>query len=413
MIAIDPKAYAQQYAAQFTQQGKEYVLNEASAATGLSVFDITKIASQISDGQYGQALLTADLAVISAFATPAVGAFFGAVIAGVEALWSAETPSPCTIPGCGPTFNLPECPQGISFTWAWIGTQNGEYVPTISNSYPGTGTVWWGNPAWLVPSATTPGGPGSFEDGLEQAVMAVWDQVVSAPNACAALKAAGLDGNIGYGSTGTGQSLVAAAILSVGSLVAPFVVAWNKTHTSGTIDVPCTQATCLPPAQWINGQCTVAAGQVACTGPAPQRKISYTVVDLAGVDPSNFTDPVAIAFQGLAALARIPVGATISVFVNSGPPTSSSGPGGPMGTVERPGIHDVNVDSSSVAGVASTVAIGAAAVAGAALLGTAIYARIKHKPYKQVWQGIWQHTGGRVHAPHMHMPHIKALGGRK
>jgi hypothetical protein len=52
-------------------------------------------------------------------------------------------------------------------------------------------------------------------------------------------------------------------------------------------------------------------------------------------------------------------------------------------------------DGSALKGVA----YGAAAVAAASLLGTAVYARATKKSYGSVWKGIWGKTGGRVHLP--------------
>lgn len=101
----------------------------------------------------------------------------------------------------------------------------------------------------------------------------------------------------------------------------------------------------------------------------------------------------------------VPPGAYMSFVVNNGGPIaldSAAYPRAGGGWIARGG-GGVSTPSSTT----STILVGTAAVAGAALLGTYGYARYKHQSYGSVWRQIWQKTGG-----HVRMPHILGKGKR-
>lgn len=99
-----------------------------------------------------------------------------------------------------------------------------------------------------------------------------------------------------------------------------------------------------------------------------------------------------------------------ALVVNTGPQLNFSASGGVVGGVRGwpTKVHGPS-DTSSTASTAATVAYGAAAVAGAGLLGAFLYARHKKTTTKAVLKTAWSKTGGKIHVPH----HLPKLLGRK
>ena len=100
-----------------------------------------------------------------------------------------------------------------------------------------------------------------------------------------------------------------------------------------------------------------------------------------------------------------------ALVVNTGPQLNFSASGGVVGGVRGwpTKVHGPS-DTSSTASTAATVAYGAAAVAGAGLLGAFLYARHKKTTTKAVLKTAWSKTGGKIDVPH-HLP--KLLEGNR
>jgi hypothetical protein len=368
----------------FQQQGSNYILSTASSSTGFTPGQIASIASDIQNGLYGQAAVEASVALVELEYGPVVGTAFGAIIAGIEELYANDHPAPCTVPGCESTFGLPACPQGNPFTWAAIGSQFTYVAPQGDiplYTFDWCGMTDWTNGNFLCDpppgqcyfptgsDPTRPGGPDSFEGSLQTAMMQAWDATASAPTICDLIRQSGGDGNIGFATTvapGIWRMLMANA----GAAIPAFVLAWNATHDVGVVGGPCDQANCEAHGSvWVNGQCVSGGVNVDCLAPAPQRAVSYVV---GGPGVSVSPDPLNMAFQGLAQLAKLPIGSTITVMVNGGPLNTGGfhvrggGGGGNPFPIVTPA-------PASSMGLSTKLAIGAGVAVAAGSAGLALY----------------------------------------
>jgi len=423
-------AYQQQLKAQFQQQGSDFLLQSVPPSLKQNQAQWLQFVGDIQSGNYGQAALDGEVLLITALAGTGVGLVFGAIIGAIEGIYGADHPQPCTIVGCGPTFNLPECdtfPDGRSpFTWASLASMGPAPPPPdqVNGYIPGTWLVNWGDFYWLCtppppyrmgincpygsPLPNAAGGPGSFEDGLQQALMSSWDTHATAPWLCTAMQNAGLNGQIySPGSAGNELAIWKALFAYAGQLVPPFVAAWNATHSPGTVNVPCTQQACeAAGGTWYGGgDCSVGGQYYNCQGPAPQRKVTYGPWP-GGLTASGLStgDPLNAAFYGLALAAGLPDNATVSVMVNGGPAITGAGKVKFAGNVavNSGGVRSLlpPKPKPSSSSTATKILTGTALTAVAAAIGTILYARYNHKPVKTVVKSAWSKTGGRIHVPH-------------
>ena len=271
------------------------------------------------------------------------------------------------------------------------------------------------HPGYFIYNWTDPtmkGGPGSFEQALEYAMLTAWQNQASPPNICKLITQNNANGNVN--PTAGGAQLVTAVrqylMAQAGALIPAMVAAWNASHTTGTIstEVECTQALCQQAGGiWFGGgDCGSGGVTVQCntTAPAPQRKISYTV---SGPTQSYVidNDPLQLAFDGLAALAGIPAGATISVMVNSGPSFNPNLPhlAHPVGVVFK-GASNTPTTSLAPQGAAATGMsttskwlLGLGIAAGVGALALEIYARKHHMTFGQATQHLWTETKSKFH----------------
>jgi hypothetical protein len=245
--------------------------------------------------------------------------------------------------------------------------------PDLSNPY-GTcpsSQFTWASAFGSSPSTETPGSFQEFFSNVCQAAFSAFYRCwVSDPKG---------SGNVVQGITNT-----TGAEQQFAGLLVPAVAAWNKTHV-GT------------------GSAQYTSSGAPIPGSGGNIGISYEVntygtfngVKQPGMPISG--DPLAMALNAIAVGANSS-GATIApnsilgFDVNNGPVISQQ----VLGDIGTPATEG---SSSSGSSLATSIALGVAALAGASLLGTAVYARVKHQPYKKVWGGIWQKTGGRVHIP--------------
>jgi hypothetical protein len=345
------QAYVNSIKGSYTQQGNQYILDTAQATSGVDFggVDFSAFMAALASGDAAGAASAFDTSVVGYFATmvPEAGIAWAAellIMQGIMALQTVGATSPCTIAGCEPTFGMSACDEfdsGNPFLWASIASSLVAGVPAGQPYHfsggPDAGPsnlIDWGSFDWqpqLLPGQpldpTKPGGPGSFEQALELAVMSLWDAQASPPYICNAIKAAGQNGDIMLNSSlrsGIWSMLGANA----GALVPIFLSQWNAIHTTGAIPgspVPCTQQSCQDAGGiWISsdGGCGSPGGTaVPCMSAAqsaPQRQIVYTV------GSAQYNDPLSVAFEGLAQLSNLPSGSQLVLLVNSGP---AVGPG--------------------------------------------------------------------------------------
>ena len=332
----------------YTKQGNEYLLNTAQATTGvdLSGIDFTAFIAAMQNGDAAGAMLAFDnslvayMTYVGGAATTGVGIAWAAellIMEGIMALEQVGATGPCTVSGCESTFNLSACDEfneGNPFLWASIA----ESLPAVPPAQPfhfsgnpdigPTNLLDWGSNDWQphetgVLDPTKPGGPGSFEQALELAIMRLWDTQASPPAICQSILFAGQNGDIMLNS-GLRGAIFSMLGVNAGAFIPIFVKAWNATHTTGIIstEVECTQALCQQAGgQWFgNGDCGAGGSTVYChtTAPAPQRAVTYSS-SLSG----NYEDPLSIAFGALATISQLPSGGTGVVLINSGPLISS------------------------------------------------------------------------------------------
>ena len=239
-----------------------------------------------------------------------------------------------------PTFGLGACDEfdaGNPFPWSSIADSLVAAVPPDTGyHFSGnpdmgpTNLIDWGSNDWQPHQTgtldpTKPGGPGSFEQALELAVMTLWDKLASAPTICNTIKASGQGGDILLNSNLRG-AIVNMLAANAGAFVPIFLAGWNAGHGVGTIttSVPCTQASCeAAGGVWIasDNQCGRGGVAVPCTRTtlAPQRRISHVV------GSGQFGDPLSIAFDALAQIQGIPAGKNLVMLVNSGPAGAQTG----------------------------------------------------------------------------------------
>ena len=380
---------------QLTKNGNDYLVSTAPDTYRQNAGQWNQLLSDVASGNFGAAAADGDQIAFATISVsePLVGIAIGAIVEGIEWLYSNDHPDPCTIKGCGGTFGMPECdnfPDGTSpFTWSSIASQGGA-PPPAPDAYgllPGTNLKDWSDYYWLCsgsppykigvncpygsPVPTMPGGPGSFEAGLQQAMMQQWNTHATAPWLCKAMKDAGMDGSVYFGNNGNEVAVWKMLFAYAGLLIQPFAAAWNASHD---------------------------------TGGSPQRKVTYGPYlynSVPGAGSLAYGDPLNAAFFGLWMVSGLPQGATVSVMVNGGQTLSAPKIGSVLaktGGVFRPGA------ATPTSSTSSTILTSVAVAAAAALVGTAAYARYKHKPYKTVWSDIWKKTGGRVHVPKHLLP---------
>jgi hypothetical protein len=406
----------------FTQQGDTYTLNAAQAATGadLSGIDFTAFVKALASGDAASAAQAFDTSLVTYFASvvPEAGVAWGvelAIMSGIAALEQVGATSPCTIAGCESVFGMSACDEfdsGNPFLWASIAdTLVAPALPAApfhfngSPDYGPSNLIDWGSYDWQpnqLPGQpldpTKPGGPGSFEQALELAIMALWDAQASAPNICSVIQAAGQNGDIllNAGLRGAIWNMLG---INAGAFIPIFLAQWNATHSTGTVvtTVPCTAASCRAAGgTWIasDSSCGSSGGvavQCTATSPAPQRKISYTVGS-GGVATLN--DPLSIAFEALAQLRGLPAGSTMVLPVNSGPaiavyhlPHPSTGGSGPS-----------TGGGSSSSSTGSTILLLVAALAALGAGGIALYGRSHGMSFGQTVRSGWnsiRHPRGR------------------
>ena len=396
----------------FQQTGQNFILNNelnpiADEQALLSLID------DIKSGNWSAAaeeLTSIGTTILSSAIGGPVGLAIGAFFAGIEAIefqFGGGDTKPCTVPGCEGAFNLPTCTEPNPFDWGWLGSQF-EYVPPQgSNSYFLLGPTWggaagmldWGSNDWRKTSGgtydwtspTIKGGPGSFEQALEYAMLNAWQATASSPGLCALIKAAKADGNVNP-SAGGGDLVTNVRrylMAQSGALIPAMVVAWNASHTTGTLsaEVACTQATCeAAGGTWFGpGDCGKGGQTLNCTQTtaAPQRKIAYTV----GAGVGNYVinnDPLQLAFDGLAALSGIPAGATISVLVNSGPASLPAQYHVPPVKVINPRGATPSVGGPSALAIIGGTVVVAAVAAG----GFSLWAYLTGQAQSEAWQRL-------------------------
>ncbi len=286
-------------------QAADYVFNtDVFANIAVDPIAVANIVDLIANGQYGQAAVASIELTMSTVGGP-VGMAMAAVV-GLLMIVGDDEGSPCTVPGCGGTFNMQECPQGNMFTWDFIASQLPALPPLTDFHFSGnpnmgpTNLLDWGSWDWGTGQDTAwnyRGNHGSFEEALEQAVMSAWDTAAQAPIVCQTIQkiispppgtppgpfgpANRSDGSVmgpNPASAATRAAVGTTLCIMAGMLLAGFVTAWNKAHQG------------------------------------PQRKITYTVPQPGGVPLVD--DPLAPAFWGLAWAAGKPAGSTISVVIN-------------------------------------------------------------------------------------------------
>jgi hypothetical protein len=305
----DAKSLSSQLSLSFSpslgSQVGDYVFNtDVFANIGVDPIAVANIVDLIANGQYGQAAVASIELTMSTVGGP-VGMAMAAVV-GVMMILGDDEGSPCTCVGCGGTFGMAECPQGNPFTWDFIASQLPALPPLTDFHFSGnpntgpTNLLDWGSYDWSTGQSTAwnyRGGPGSFEEALEQAVMSAWDTAAQAPIVCQTIQkiiapppgtkpgpfgpANQSDGSImgpNPASAATRAAVGTTLCITAGMLLAAFVTAWNKANVG------------------------------------PQRKITYTVPQPGGVPLTD--DPIAPAFWGLAWAAGKPAGSTISVVIN-------------------------------------------------------------------------------------------------
>jgi hypothetical protein len=303
------KSLASQLSVSFSpslgSQAADYVFNtEIFANIAVDPVAVANIVDLIANGQYGEAAVASIELTMSTVGGP-VGMAMAAVV-GLLMIVGDDEGSPCTCPGCGGTFGLAECPQGNMFNWDFIASQLPAMPPLSSFHFSGnpnmgpTNLLDWGSYDWMQGQGTSwnfKGGPGSFEEALEKAIMSAWDTAAQAPIVCQTIQAIiapppgtkpgpfgpanQSDGSVmgpNPASAATRAAVGTTLCITAGMLLAGFVTAWNKAHQG------------------------------------PQRKITYTVPQPGGVPLTD--DPIAPAFWGLAWAAGKPAGSTISVVIN-------------------------------------------------------------------------------------------------
>ncbi|HXB28129.1 MAG TPA: hypothetical protein VNV25_25590 [Gemmatimonadaceae bacterium] len=397
--AGDAASAGQQYLANlktsYTRQGDEYVLNTAQATAGVSFqgLDFSATVAALARGDIPGAVEAADSAIVAyaSLSVPVAGLVVAGFTALVAAAWSGQSP-PCTAVGCGSTFGMGECPTDstLDFTWAGIASSQVAPVPPAQPYHfsggPDTGPsnlIDWGSYDWQDSTPldpTKPGGPGSFEQALELVVMQVWDRLASAPQICDIIRASGL--NPSLTDIATGQQLQATIwgtlATNIGALVPVFLAGWNAAHGTGTIttNVPCTQASCEAAGGiWIasDSQCGRGGVAVPCTTTtlAPQRQISHVV------GSRQWNDPLSVALEALAQIQGLPVGSTLVLMVNSGPPG---------GQISGWDPHIGNHPPSKTSGLA--IVGGAIAVVAVAAGGFSLWAYLTGQAQSEAWKKL-------------------------
>jgi hypothetical protein len=287
-------------------QAADYVFNtDIFANIAVDPIAVANIVDLVANGQYGQAAVASIELTMSTVGGP-VGLAAAAII-GLLMIPGSDQGSPCTVPGCGGTFGMQECPQGNPFTMDTIASYEPAVPPLTGYHFSGnpnmgpTNLLDWGSYDWATGQDTTwnyRGGHGSFEEALQKAVMSAWDTAASPPIVCQTIQkiiapppgqptgpfgpANQSDGSImgpNPGSDATRAAVWTALCITAGMLLAGFVTAWNKAHQG------------------------------------PQRKITYTVPG-PGALPYTTSDMLAPAFWGLAWAAGKPAGSTMSVVIN-------------------------------------------------------------------------------------------------
>ena len=346
----DAKSLSSQLSLSFSpslgSQVGDYVFNtDVFANIGVDPIAVANIVDLIANGQYGQAAVASIELTMSTVGGP-VGMAMAAVV-GVMMILGDDEGSPCTCVGCGGTFGMAECPQGNPFTWDFIASQLPALPPLTDFHFSGnpntgpTNLLDWGSYDWSTGQSTAwnyRGGPGSFEEALEQAVMSAWDTAAQAPIVCQTIQkiiapppgtkpgpfgpANQSDGSImgpNPASAATRAAVGTTLCITAGMLLAAFVTAWNKANVG------------------------------------PQRKITYTVPQPGGVPLTD--DPIAPAFWGLAWAAGKPAGSTISVVINDPRGAGSTPPScWPLGSCQGTSASETNIIPTGASLVSSAVA---------------------------------------------------------
>lgn len=402
----------------FSQRyGKYYLQDQTLGET----VDYTNLLVDIKNGNWTAFGNDAAMTISEWLGMEVGGPLFAAFLQTLTSLeidFNTPDQYPCTIQGCGSTFGgMAECSVTNEFAWDQIGA-NFVYVPPQGSNLEfqlgpngpsgAAGMLWWGSGGWRqtnIPDPNHPGqflfddtdptmkgGPDSFEWALEQAVLAIWNQWSTPPGICNVIAQVGGDGNINrsYGGGALANKVWTDLMARLGALVVPMIVAWNKTHTTGVIRTQrvCVKADCpgsfYPFSQGSpTGYCSSGGVQDYCytLAAAPQREISYTVSSYAGGYASS-NDPLQMAFDGLALLAGIPPGSTISVLVNSGPEIPPN-----PGTGVSPGTPATLRATSS--GTTVLLVLGGLAALGAG--GVYLYGRQRGMTFTQTVRSGWNH----------------------
>jgi Glycosyl transferase family 2 len=316
-------------AAQLFQQSKQdantYLLNTAADKTGIPASQISADVAAIQSGDGAKIALAVDDTIFVAAGATGVGLVFDALVAGLVALYNQEPP-PCTIPGCeGVVSNSRPC-SSMDYTYETQVTENYE-----------TGVFLRWKPY-----------AGSFQDVFSDAVVAAWDAQVTAPKACDTLN--------------KGVDLLAWATAYVGTMVLPFVTAWNLAH---------------PP------------------NDNPYVKTYQIVVPMS----SQSWDPVTFALQSMGQLGGLPPTANVAIEVSAYLPNGGYLPpgsvniarGGPAGTPPD-GTTGGIVKAPTPAKPSGALAVFGVLAGTAALAagGVGVYAYATGQGYVEAWKTLLQ-----------------------
>ena len=255
---------AQSYASQLsisisppvTIQAGDYVFNtDLFASVGVDPLAVANIVDLVANGQYAAAAIASIELTMATVGGP-VGMAASAIIGAIMIL-DNDQGSPCTVPGCGGTFNMQECPQGNLFTYDAIAAALPAVPPLQPYHFSGnpnqgpSNLLDWGSYDWGQGSSTAiyRGGPGSFEEAFQQALMSAWDTAAQAPIVCQTIQALiapppgtpqgpfgpvdNGDGSVmgpDPGSAATRAAVWVALCMTAGALLAAFSKAWNAAH---------------------------------------------------------------------------------------------------------------------------------------------------------------------------------------
>ena len=382
--------------------------------------------------------------VLAGGASAGVGA---AIVAGVGAVLSlmqsaglfGSTPNGTTVCSCNGTTTTATDPIDYSLPGAIPWGGGTPYIIAVSNdalwdpqhasgiapgatnwrSFPGTGTFWQeaasGSAVWYAPWAINPQWQPPGTPGLIQFVVCPCPNFahgvrlvdIAFPQfhhmECEAAAGAGLinglangDAEVAQALTGFEAAFFAALRLnweyalnglkppaSDAQVLVHTIYNWNRAHAPGTgFDIQPVHAVPWAP----NG--------TVCDGSVPP-----WYAGILAPQAGNVVQPPGVTNGSL---LHINTGARLNFSVKNKVSGGWLNPGG-----FRIGGTNVSASSSSTA---ANVALGAAAVAGAGLLGAFLYARHKRTTTKAVLKTAWGKTGGRIHVPH-HLP--KLLGRKK